>query len=151
VGSSDIASLVTAILQFNEVQDVVNAIQVADKAVGSFDGVPLDNTRFASSPAATFEPRPVLHPEPRYLPREVIHPTPRYLPRPVLHPTPRIEAEIPPAAAGPEQPPRCSPPWLQPPWKILPWETPLPPRPIIKLIRYQPDIPNKGDLLDVFI
>lgn len=147
---SDLASLATAIMQLNEVQSVVNAIRAADRSVGSFAGVPIDNSRFGS-PAAIFEPRPVLNPEPRYLPRPLIHPTPRYLPRPVLHPTPRIEPEFPPAAAGPEQSPRCKPPWLQPPWKILPWETPLPPRPIIKLIRYQPDIPNKGDLLDVFL
>jgi hypothetical protein len=80
-----------------------------------------------------------------------VHPGPIY-PRPIVyHPILRIEPECPPAAADPEQPPRCKPPWIQPPWKILPWETPVPPRPIIKLIRYQPDIPNKGDLLDVFI
>jgi hypothetical protein len=149
VGSADIASLATALLQLSEVQGVVNAIQAADRAVGSFAGVGIDNTRYG--PAATFEARLVLHPEPAYLPRPVLHPEPRYLPRPVLHPTPRIALECPPTVADPEQPPRCNLSRIQPPWKILPWETPVPPRPIIKIIRYQPDIPNKGDLLDVFI
>jgi hypothetical protein len=106
---------------------------------------PAPNPRFDG-----FEPRPKIDPTPRIEPRRVIHPTPRFEPRPVLHPRPRVEPLPITAPVEPEQPIRVRSP-IEPPWKQLPWETPVAPRPQIKLIVRQPDTVSKGMLLDMFL
>jgi hypothetical protein len=106
---------------------------------------------------SSIAPRAGSQPEPRIAPRPVIHPEPRFAPRAVHHPEPRFEpantrcggpiAVIVETAepAGKTKSP------IEPPWKVLPWETPLPPRPEIKLRVQPPDkIISKGSLIDLF-
>jgi hypothetical protein len=100
-----------------------------------------------------FNPRRVIDPTPRIEPRKVHEPEPRFEPRKVHEPEPRF-VPPPPAPCEPWScdAPRKSPCPIEPPWKKLPWHVPPPPPAIeVKQIRYQPDIPHKGSLIDFFI
>jgi hypothetical protein len=111
-------------------------------------------------PAATFEGRRTIEPEPRIAPRPVIHPTPRFEPRPVIRPEPRVDAPNCPCIVVEVVVDPCetkSP--IEPPWRVLPWETAIEPADAESLtqpahrvkppIRW-PDIVGKGALIDLF-
>lgn len=152
MGFGDVAALAVASLDLELVKLLRGAILAADIAGGKFGPAGMAG---GAGPSATFEPRPRIHPEPQILPRRRVHPTPRIEPRRVIHPTPRIalqcvEASCTDAACSPEISPPCPSP-IQPPWKVLVWQTPVPPRPILKVVRYKTDISHKGLMLDVFI
>lgn len=93
---------------------------------------------------------PAHQPQPRIEPRRVIHPQARIEPRPVIHVPSRVIEQPSATPTEPEQPSRLRSP-IQPPWKILPWQTPIPPRPKIKVVLHRPDIISKGSLIDFFI
>jgi hypothetical protein len=109
-------------------------------------------------PAPTFiAPRTGAHPERAISPRPVVHPQPRFAPRPVHHPEPRFEPASPRCAGAPvvvievTEPPGKTHSPIEPPWKVQPWETPLPPRPKVKVQVRPPDkIISKGSLIDLF-
>lgn len=139
-------NLLVAALDLSVVRSIRDAIRTADLSAGGRPG-PLGTIQ----KAVTIAPRQVIHPEPRIEPRKVIHAEPRIEPRRVIHPTPRYEV-LPPIQVCAEQtehvPNLGSP--LPPPWKQPIWETPLPVKPVIKLVVHRPDIHNKGSLIDVF-
>lgn len=135
-----------AALQLKEVQLIRQAMRAADQ---QGRGSPL-------GPAPDPVARNRVHPTPRFEPRPVVHPTPRFQPRPVIHPEPRAETKrivCDGNASGQEVVVRKveaeSP--LAPPWKSHPWENPSQPAPKVKLLRYHPDMPRKGALLDFFL
>ena len=139
------ASLIVATLDLQLVRLLRGAMKNADAAsapVGSA-GLPA---------AATFEPRRVIHPEPRYDPRRVIHPTPRFEPRPVerSHKT-CPDLNLPCSATCAPEPSHITKSPIEPPWKKLPWENPPTPARVIKLIVHRPDIASKGSMIDCFI
>jgi hypothetical protein len=145
---SNVALLVAA-LDLKLVQLIRDAIRVTDIAGAKYhDGAGL-------GPAATFEPRRHLTPEPEYLPRRHIEPAPTFEPRksiatcPPCHPAPAITPPPPPC----ECPPASSHPkstFLLPPWKQLPWQNPPQPALKVKVIKLMPDIVRKGSLVDFF-
>lgn len=143
IGSN--AALLAAVLDLSSVQSVVQAMRAVNQAGNT-------NPILTLTP----EPRPIIHPEPRYERRPVIHPTARYLPRPVIHPEPRVEQKLlachctPPAEPVVVEKVASETP-VQPPWKSLPWKIPAQPAPKVKVARYHPDIIHKGTLLDFFI
>ncbi|HWB53383.1 MAG TPA: hypothetical protein VG722_04295, partial [Tepidisphaeraceae bacterium] len=85
--SAGSASLLVAAADLRMIQSLIAAIDAPAPGLAAGGSW--------STPAARYEPRPVIHPTPRYLPRPVLHPTPRYLARPVIHPTPRYENPAP--------------------------------------------------------
>jgi hypothetical protein len=144
VGFESIAALAVAKLDLELVQLLRDAIRTADIAGGKL------GPGGTISPGPRIEPRKRIEPTPRFLPRKVIHPTPRFEPRFVVHPTAKVELQPAPAAADPEQPPRCPSP-IRPPWKQLAWNAPIPKSVQPKVVQYRTDIQNKGSLLDLFI
>lgn len=112
-------------------------------------------------PAPTrIEPRFVHHPDPVIEPRKRIEPTPRFEPRKVLHPQPRLEVELnesrrPVGETAPAEHDNyklATPSPIQPPWRATPWKEELPVEPrIVKVVRYKPDSPHKGTMLDMFL
>jgi hypothetical protein len=147
VGLEATASLVVAALDLKLVRLLRDAIRTADLAGGKLGpraALPLiAEDRFLA--------RRVIDPEPRFEPRPVIHPTPRFEPRPVIHPTVRVEPNVVVAAAPNCGHPKSCPGPLPPPWRQPVWEIPVPPRPVLKLVCYRPDMRHKGSLIDVFI
>jgi hypothetical protein len=152
VGADSHIPLLVAGLDLQLVRLLRGAIRTADIASGR--GQPVSGL----GPAPT--PPPVLHvhPDAVYEPRRHIHPEPRVEPRRVIHPPPRVEP-CPPilACSAPCEPfeikpaPVAHPSRIQPPWRVLPWQTPVPPRPVLKVVIRRPDIVRRGQLLDVFI
>jgi hypothetical protein len=146
VGVEATASLVVAALDLKLVQLLRDAIRTADISGGKLG-------RRGALPVIAedrFLARRVIDPEPRFEPRPVIHPTPRFEPRPVIHPTVRVEPNV--SIAPPEHcAPKPCPGPLPPPWRQPIWEIPVPLRPVLKLVRYRPDMRHKGSLIDVFI
>lgn len=137
-------SLIVATLDLQLVRLLRGAIRAADAASGH-------GGQYHGSPAATFEPRRIIHPEPRYERRPVIHPTPRFAPRPVerihktgLDPVPTCTVTCAPAPSHIGKSP------IEPPWKKLPWENPAPPAQIIKVFVRRPDNACKGTIIDCF-
>lgn len=103
-----------------------------------------------------YEPRQVIHPEPRYEPRMVIHPEPRYLPRRTVDKCQKPWDDLcpPTAPCSPEQgklPAVQSP--IQPPWKVLPWPAEQSSRPakVVKVLMQRPDNTFRGTILDRFL
>jgi hypothetical protein len=148
VGILPAIDAVVAALQLKEVQLLRAAMRAADRQ-SKPGSLPF-------SPAGSPEPRPHIHPEPRFDPRPVIHPTPRFEPRPVIHPTPRIEAErrscgcaSAPQEVVVDKTPTELP--LKAPWQTVPWAVAPQPAPKVKLAPRHPDTPPKGVLLDFFI
>lgn len=138
-------SLLVAAMDLRVVQLLRDAIRTADTSGHAPGGLP-----FTSTPAARFEPRPVVHPTPRFAPRPVIHPTLQFAPRPVVHPAPQYQTnDVGPGT--PEKPPRLHLPF-EPVWKQLPpVRHPAQSSAKIKVVRRPPDIVHKGSLLDLFI
>lgn len=148
---SDQANLLVAALDLNLVRLLRGAMRAAD-AQGAAGGSAAGGC--GCGPAATYEPRPHVHPEPVIEPRPHLHPQLRIEPRPVLHPTPRVNTTLPIEQGGPVE---CievckarSP--IEPPWKVLPWPVEGP-RVTVKVKRIRPrtDIITKGSLIDCFI
>lgn len=136
--------LIVAAMDLSLVRMLRDAMRTADLASG----------RPLGRPSARILPRPVIHPEPRFEPRPVIHPTPRIEPRLVYRPK-KIEPQPIPVCPAPPQPLPAEPIHhkapIEPPWKVLPWQTPAPAPLKLKIIQKQPDVSNKGTVLDVFI
>jgi hypothetical protein len=139
-------SLIVATLDLTLVKLLRSAIRTADISGAKEKGSSL------LSPAASFEPRRVIHPEPRYEQRHLLHPpstrTVRTVerlaaPLPPLQP-PCITLCLPDTSHGTPSP-------IRPPWLILPWENPAPPAKVIKVFVHPPDNTHKGSLIDCFI
>jgi hypothetical protein len=143
-GSFDIA---VAALGLDLVQLLVGAMRAVDQSappVGS-DGASGGSCSRCESPAASYEPRRVIHRDPVYARRQVIHPDPRYEPAAVVRAPGRekvVRVEV-------EECPLTQPP--EAPWKSLPWENPPQVVRTVKAARYRPDIRHRGNLLDCFI
>ena len=139
------ASLIVASLDLQLVRLLRAAMKNADDASVSIGGSSL-------RPAATFERRRVVHPEPRYEPRRVIHPEPRYEPRRVEH-VQKICPDLIPSCSATCAPEPChitkSP--IDPPWKKLPWQNAPTPPPVIKVVVRISDIASAGTIIDCFI
>jgi hypothetical protein len=138
-------SLIVASLDLQLVRLIRGAMAAADGSPGA---------RFvaASTVNRDIQPRPKLRQHQEILPRPVVHPTPHFAPRPVIHLQPKF-VPPPPAACAPVEPEKphrneCP---IQPPWKVLPWQTPIPPKPQIKIVVHRTDVVHKGSLIDVFI
>src|SRR5207253_3021867 len=133
------ASLIVAASDLKVVRLLRDAIRAADLSGGKA-GAP----RTAVSPPEHFHTRQQQGIEPR----PVVHPTPRFLPRPVFHPHPRLEAT--PSATPPEKPdqhdlhrlPICP--------KAF-WDLPVPPTPKIQVHLLRPNVIHKGSLIDFFM
>ena len=136
-------NLLVAALDLKLVKLIRGAIRHADAA----------GAKTASrEPAATYEPRRVVHPEPVYRERRVIHPTPRIEIRRVEHLSKTCPNVIPacPAISTPEPAHHTKSP-LDPPWKTLPWKNPPKPGHIVKVFQHRPDMPSSGSILDCFL
>ena len=135
-------SLIVATLDLQLVKLLRGAIRAADTASARENH---------GSSAAIFEPRRVIHPEPRYEPRQVIHPTPRFDARPIerLHKTSPDLIPSCSVTCAPE-PSHITRSPIEPPWKKLPWENPAPPAQVIKVFTHRPDNSCKGTIIDCF-
>ncbi|HEY8668594.1 MAG TPA: hypothetical protein VIL86_18250 [Tepidisphaeraceae bacterium] len=141
-------NLITATLDLQLVRLLRGAIRTADIASG---------VRRDIAPQPTIEPRQHFHPEPIIEPRRHIHPQPKLDPRSILRalpacPPPSCQPCPIPSEPAPDPVTRCKHPnAILPPWKQPIWNTPIPPRPIVKLLIHRTDIINKGSLIDLFL
>ena len=137
------SSLIVATFELKAVDAVLSAIHGADAASAASARGPLGLT-----PAAVYEPRRHIHPEPKIEARPHLHPTPFYEARPVVHPE-RIYASVP-ACDVPAAPTVShitkSP--IEPPWKTLPWPQSQQVLRKVKLFIRRPDSVSKGSLID---
>jgi hypothetical protein len=139
-------SLIVATLDLTLVKLLRSAIRTADISGAKDKGSSL------LAPAAVYEPRRVLHPEPRYEQRHAL-PLPHCStvrtvehiakPLPPLEP-PYITICLPETSAITPSP-------IRPPWMTMPWENREPLAKVIKVFVYPPDITHKGSLIDCFI
>lgn len=145
VDATAMASLITAALDLSVVRLVRGAI------AANLDGTPGPLGTVVRSHRGDILPRQVHRPDPRIEPREVISPTPRVEPRETVHLDPRVSVGETPCTAHPTPPAgKSGSDVLPPPWELPVWRTPLPPKPILKLVLHRPDTRHKGTLLDRF-
>lgn len=135
--------LLVATLDLKLVQLIRDAMRVADLA-----GAQAKDTL---GPAATFEPRRHIHPEPYFEPRPHYHPTPVFEPREHICLRPRVEPCPPIVLPCEPQVADCHRPVFQPPWKVMPWENPPQPALKVKVVKLKPDIVRTGSLIDCFL
>jgi hypothetical protein len=150
---ADNAALLVAALDLNLVQLLRGAMRAADIAVGRPQAVS------ELGPAPT-PPPDRFDREPLFEPRRVYHPEPRFAPRPAdvateaaagtnENTTPPSQVEVFCTCCVTAKPEVESP--LAPPWRQPIWTTPISPAPRVKIVKIQPDIINKGSLIDFFI
>lgn len=147
----DIASLIVASFDLAVVRGIRDAIKVADLTGAATAARAAGVDRFERGHAFIstdrYEPRRVIHPEPRYEVRADISIAP--LPRPALEPVVReiLPDAIDPGAVRPVTRPDTL---FEPPWRKVPWENPVPERPVVKVVKRSPDIIRTGRLIDFY-
>ena len=142
------ATLVVAALDLKLVQLLRGAMRAADLGAAASKGVD------RITPAAVYEPARHVHLTPVIEPREHIRAAPCREPAKVVvtrSEQPRLALAISECRSGCEAaaPPAKSP--VEPPWKVLPWRQPPKMVVNVKWVKVQPDIINKGSLIDCFI
>jgi hypothetical protein len=157
VGFEAVASLAVAALDLKLVELLRQAANGGQKP-GGLCSVVGGGAGGTVCPAAVFEHRPHIHPEPTIEPRPVIHPTPRIEPRKTLHPTAQLQEFGGPGCPTAEVTEATHPTggidasvWA-PPWRKPVWETPVAPPPrVVKVVQRRTDVIHKGTLIDFFI
>lgn len=145
VSLASAASLLVAELDLKLVQSVLSAIRTADIESAADKKPPLPIVRNSLPPQGTHVAREgPIERAPHRIPAAIIYTSRRCRPAPVAMPV-VVETVVVEKKADD----LCSP--LQPPWKQLPWNLPPAPSAKIKIVRYQPDICNRGTMLDCFI
>jgi len=148
---SSAVNLIVATLDLSEVQLVTKAIRTADLSTAAQGGGPAG---IHVGPAATYEPRAVLHSEHRIESRGTIYTAQ------AIRPCKAAEQEIKVRCKPLADEDSCQtitvhapPSPLQPPWATLPWPAikPAPSSKVIKLIVRQSDNACSGTILDCFI
>ena len=151
----DTAALAVAVSQLNEVHSLIQAIQNANigAAASAADSASVPPAGTATSggnrPAAVYDQ----HIEPANKSAQYVVYSPTIVQKPVVKSSP---CAWPPPLPGSEPPtaPQAEPsqtkPVFQPPWDTMPWPVKTPPTPLLKIVVQQPDIPQKGLLIDLF-
>jgi hypothetical protein len=136
-------NLLVAALDLKLVRLIRGAIHKADAESGR---------AMSRGPAATYEPRRVVHPETRYEARRVIRPEPRFEARPVER-SGKTCPDVIPVVATPcaPEPHRAARSPIEPPWKTLPWKNPPERGRVLKVFKYPPDKRGSGSILDCFL
>ncbi len=144
--------LLVAAFDLKLVKSLRSAIRTADLSSGK--GMPAaaigpaPSTSASQQPAAVYEPRRHIHPEPKIEPRRHIVPSSIYA---IDHGwracDPPTIVFVPVCPEG-VRPTKLT---LDPPWKNVPWNNPPEPPPITKVIVRINDKHRRGQMIDLFI